>query len=802
MHSRIMRWQGLMALAIGLGLGGLIAGAAEAPAVACPKVAQAPVLDGTLNDPAWQKAAKVDLVLNNGKGAPREKTEAWICYDDHALYIAFKCYDSQMDKLVANARVHEDPMNSVYYDDCVEVFLGVEGRSQQMYNTIYAYYHFGCNAMGMQAEGIKKDSTWDGYWEVKTSRAKDYWIAEMAIPFYTLVNVGNASKIQNVWYLNLNRGNRKGACEWSSWSPTLGDFHDTERYGQLQGMDLDVARIMRYTLAGLTFGKFKAGEGVDATVKVKNQAEEKKALHLDVQVSPEQGQPVSCAKDVEVGPTSTETVVLRLPIKTSGRQMIHLILREAAGPAVYYRSPAIPYEVPAFLTAFLDRSYYTREPSARVVCTINLDADAVKDKSLKAVISCRGGAKPAGEKTLSPIDALTPTIDLDIAALPPGAYDVKISLQGPREEVTAVSLPLTKLAPAANEVKIDRVAMSVLVNGKPFFPYGMMQGMDFDDMAKYNFNTYCRACWGVTGDDVPGMLRLLENARTNNLMIIDWWEEYQPVKFISGGAQKRALFESCLKTFKEAIPMVKDHPNLLAYYTEDEPSYSEKDDLIAIQEAAHRLDPYHPAAALNCMEFMFPEGSDLALFDCYMGGGSYCGVEPEVVIKPIAASHERAIKYRFPLWVVLASRMWAGPDPMTPAKQRCQTYLAVVYGAKGIFFFGGRPEYIPIWEEMGKMGAEFRQLTPVLLSPEVAPAVSVSPAAAQEAIHVLEKEYQGKRYLVAVNAKSAECQPVFMTTGAVKRVTVLFENRAIIAKNNAFGDTFKGYATHVYEMEK
>ena len=384
--------------------------------------------------------------------------------------------------------------------------------------------------------------------------------------------------------------------------------------------------------------------------------------------------------------------------------------------------------------------------------------------------------------------------------MPPGSYEIRVSLAGDQAEVTGLALPLLKLAPTANEVKIDRVAMSVLVNGKPFFPYGMMQGLDFDDLAKYNFNTYCLACWGI-GADVPGTLRLLENARTNNLMIIDWWERYQPKSFVHGGrGANRPLFESCLETFKAAIPQIKHHPNLLAYYTEDEPSYSDKDDLIAIQQAAHRLDPYHPAFALNCMQFMFPEGSDLAIFDTYMGAG-YCGTEPDVMIKPIAESHARAIKYRFPMWVVLASRMWSGPEPMTPAKQRCQTYLAIVYGAKGIIYFGGRPEYIPIWEEMGRMGAEFRQLTPVILSPGVAQTVTVTPAAAREAIHMLEKEYEGKRYLIAVNAKKDGCPVTFSFSSALKSVREVFEGRDLAAKGTVFEDQFKGYATHVYEVD-
>ena len=48
------------------------------------------------------------------------------------------------------------------------------------------YYHLIANVGGVQFDqvgGTGYGGTWDGTWQVKTSRGKDYWEMEMAIPF-------------------------------------------------------------------------------------------------------------------------------------------------------------------------------------------------------------------------------------------------------------------------------------------------------------------------------------------------------------------------------------------------------------------------------------------------------------------------------------------------------------------------------------------------------------------------------------------------------------------------------------------
>ena len=65
--------------------------------VVIPKLAGTLQLDGKIEEPVWQKAAVLKPFLHNdGKGQGREGTEVRVWYDDHALYLAWICTDSDI----------------------------------------------------------------------------------------------------------------------------------------------------------------------------------------------------------------------------------------------------------------------------------------------------------------------------------------------------------------------------------------------------------------------------------------------------------------------------------------------------------------------------------------------------------------------------------------------------------------------------------------------------------------------------------------------------------------------------------
>src|SRR6185295_18651337 len=72
--------------------------------LAAVRTDRAPVIDGSLGDAVWAKAAPDDRftqIFPNEGQPPTERTEVRVLYDDQALYVGVKMYDSQPDGVVA-----------------------------------------------------------------------------------------------------------------------------------------------------------------------------------------------------------------------------------------------------------------------------------------------------------------------------------------------------------------------------------------------------------------------------------------------------------------------------------------------------------------------------------------------------------------------------------------------------------------------------------------------------------------------------------------------------------------------------
>lgn len=119
-----------------------------------------PVIDGILNDPVWQKAPHetgfktyypdygIEMV---------ENTVVYYAYDMENLYFAYRCFDSQPDKIKASVTNRDN----IYSDDWICVNL-------DSFNDQQSLYVFYCNPMGIQGdsrfEGGQEDYSVDVVW--------------------------------------------------------------------------------------------------------------------------------------------------------------------------------------------------------------------------------------------------------------------------------------------------------------------------------------------------------------------------------------------------------------------------------------------------------------------------------------------------------------------------------------------------------------------------------------------------------------------------------------------------------------
>src|SRR4030042_5706655 len=88
-----------------------------------PKLSHPPKIDGVLDNPIWdQEALKIDNFVQlspKEKGVPSEKTVAYLGYDEKNLYIAFRCFDSEVNKLRGSVTNRANRID----DDWIIIFL-------------------------------------------------------------------------------------------------------------------------------------------------------------------------------------------------------------------------------------------------------------------------------------------------------------------------------------------------------------------------------------------------------------------------------------------------------------------------------------------------------------------------------------------------------------------------------------------------------------------------------------------------------------------------------------------------------
>ncbi|MGE5436069.1 MAG: DUF5916 domain-containing protein [Syntrophothermus sp.] len=156
------------------------------------------VIDGNLNEQIW----KTDPVDNFTQKDPvegslsSEKTNVWIAYDDEAIYIAAKCFDSHPNEVIGllsrRDNYNESDWFVIYIDS---------------YNDKRSGYYFGVNAASSIVDGVLfndgwDDGSWNGVWDYSAKLVDDGWNVEIRIPF-TQIRFKESADMK--WGINFSR---------------------------------------------------------------------------------------------------------------------------------------------------------------------------------------------------------------------------------------------------------------------------------------------------------------------------------------------------------------------------------------------------------------------------------------------------------------------------------------------------------------------------------------------------------------------------------------------------------------------
>lgn len=141
------------------------------------------VVDGRLTEEVWEHAPSISEFVQREPAegrAPSQRTDARIAYDDRALYVAVRAYDTDPDRIVGILTRRDQRSPSDWIKVVVDSYF--DRRSA---------YEFGVNPAGVKTDRYyfndgNNDDSWDAVWDVAVARDASGWTAEFRIPFSQL----------------------------------------------------------------------------------------------------------------------------------------------------------------------------------------------------------------------------------------------------------------------------------------------------------------------------------------------------------------------------------------------------------------------------------------------------------------------------------------------------------------------------------------------------------------------------------------------------------------------------------------
>jgi hypothetical protein len=157
--------------------------AQDSTAITATRITQPPVIDGSLADPVWNTGVPVSQFVQKNpvdNAAPSQRSSVVVLYDDDALYIGARLYDTAPDSIIGRLVRRDEGTES----DAFAVYL-------DSYHDHRTAYHFGLNPAGTRYDAYYyndtwSDDSWEAVWQGEARKDSLGWTAEFRIPFSQL----------------------------------------------------------------------------------------------------------------------------------------------------------------------------------------------------------------------------------------------------------------------------------------------------------------------------------------------------------------------------------------------------------------------------------------------------------------------------------------------------------------------------------------------------------------------------------------------------------------------------------------
>jgi len=293
-----------------------------------------PVIDGLFTDETWQIVEwGGDFIQYEpyANQAPSVQTAFKILYDDRYIYIAYRCFDSEPDKIDCRMSRRDG-----FAGDWVEINIDSYFDKRTAFSfTITAG---GVKGDEMITEDGNFDSDWDPIWYAKTAIDSSGWTAEVKIPLSQLRYSNNEHQIWGIQFTR--RFFRKDerslwqikTRESSGWVRHFGELHGIKGIKPQKQIEISPYTTVKSESYKKEEGNpFATGNDESIDIGVDGKIGITSDLTLDFTINPDFGQVE--ADPSEVNLTAFETYFQeKRPFFIEGRNILNFGITSGDGP--------------------------------------------------------------------------------------------------------------------------------------------------------------------------------------------------------------------------------------------------------------------------------------------------------------------------------------------------------------------------------------------------------------------------------------------------------------------------------------
>ena len=227
--------------------------------IAAPLIKRKQVtLDGKLEEPIW-RGTKESAPFRNNKTGKEVAVKTWVrMYRTNSDFvIGLYCEEPLMKQL----KSIDDP-DMIWKGDDIEMFFSLTGGGLD-------YRQFLINPDGVRKAYIMRgdqglDNHWKPAWKTEVFKGKDFWSAEIILPFTSLGLSSGDIRGKDIFLDFCRERYTGGTLELSAWAPTGGGFAQPSKFGRISFTPLTNSGRMAHKNSGIDInllpnGSFEEG---------------------------------------------------------------------------------------------------------------------------------------------------------------------------------------------------------------------------------------------------------------------------------------------------------------------------------------------------------------------------------------------------------------------------------------------------------------------------------------------------------------------------------------------------------------